>query len=1191
MESTEDNTTLAHAFRGLLPLLSLVLLLCSASDIGVVQYESGIQHAQRWLPPRTAGLPDSDRQVSQTVSEILRHINCNPKTFRWETILLETPDKLNVTCENFVGNKAAHRYYGNQTECPSCDRRVQRNHRQIQCVLCEKVFHMKCTGMTLRMYKLYKTNAGLPYTCATCALPRLNDSVFDMFNVSHVNTTTCTSQAQNLDMPDIPPLSDNPAEVTDSVFSTLPTKGIRIASWNLNRLSNKFEQLKLILCQSPRPVDLIGISETFLQPRDDTSSLRIDGYHIPERRDRPNKLGGGLLAYISSAINFTRRRDLETDRAEIMWLQIEPPRAKKFLVGYVYRPPSTDIETDRVIEQNFENVISLNMDVFILGDINLNFFKQPRQSLIRNLLNMGYMQVVSEVTRFISQTCLDHIYVNNQSTVHSVIVPHIGLSDHYPVVIIKKHNGSFAKMSSHRNIRFRNVKHVNVHEFRQDLINVPWNNLDSITDPNERLLLWSKMYTDVVDKHAPFVSKRVKLLQQPPWWSDVIQSAVRTRDKLLQCLSRTRDDTVLLAYRKARNKVNYLIRTAKRKFYMQTFQDNVSNSKAMWDTVKLAMNTTTSVCPKLNKRSTTSSDCPNAKDIADDFNTHFTSVGEKYRPHSDDTIPDLSKLHDFVSGRKQESDHLDFKIPLMSDTFVFDQLRKMSNSKSTGLDGICIKLLKLNADIIAPQIAKICNLSFTTGIVPDVWKKARVVPIFKNGDTSDMGNYRPISVLPVLSKILERHVHNQYYSYLVNHKFLLDQQSGFRKNHSCQTVLTKLSNYFYENMDKGKLCGLVLIDLRKAFDLVDHDLLLHKVEIYGCEEITRTWFKYYLDNRTQCVTYDGHLSSPLPVKLGVPQGSILGPLMFILYMNDVILEIQGTEMEMYADDSTLYTSDRDVEAISVSLTTQMHPISEWINDNRMVLNINKTESMLIGSRKKISSASDRFSVGGPSHDIIRVNSHKLLGVHFDSCLSWETHVDYVCSKLRGRLHIFNKIKYLLPLKARKSFYTGLVQPLIDYGCIVWGNCRKELLLKIHVMMKRFARSILDVRDVRQSCTVQLFKELDWLPIDIRIKYFETLQMFNIVHGTAPSYLKDLFTPVNRVHSYYTRNNQANTFYIPRYVSTMGQRSFRYRGATIWNKLGGELKAITNVETFKQKLLQWLKQNTYECDSFAIECNF
>ena len=886
--------------------------------------------------------------------------------------------------------------------------------------------------------------------------------------------------------------------------------------------------------------------------------------------------------YINSAIEFDRRKDLETDKAEIMWLQLNPPKSKSFLVGYVYRPPKTKANIDRKIEQNIEQATTQGKDIYVLGDVNVDLLKGgENKPIYRNLMSFGLDQLIWEVTRPASQACLDHIYINNPDMTYSTTVIPIGLSDHYPVVVVRKHNGSFAKMDTHKTIKYRNFKQFDEKQFLEDLESAPWNILDITNDPNECLDLWEQMYLDIINKHAPLITKRVKMLQQPPWWNDDISSAIVDRDYLLSICSTNKHDTAAkILYQRARNKVNYMIRDAKKEFYSEVLQGN--DPKEKWKAIRATISSTTSVGPKLHKEK---NKILNANEIANAFNKHFIEIGAKYLPEETSSLPEYDKLKTFIDQQKPSG--VLFNIPLVSEAFIQKQIRKMSSSKATGLDGISVKLLKISVNVVSPHITKICNLSISSGIFPDKWKNARVLPMYKSGDTNDVSNYRPISVLPVCSKILERHVYDHYYRYLMKYKLLLDQQSGFRKHHSCQTILLKLTDYLIANIDAGKLNGMILIDLRKAFDLVNHDLLVHKISLYGCSSVSTSWFKSYLSKRHQCVLYDGHVSDLLPIKLGVPQGSILGPLMFILFMNDVVLEVENGSIEMYADDSSMYTCGKTVTEVNDNLTRNSQPVYKWIVQNRMVLNIQKTECILIGTVQRLKKALDQFSVGENEYKITPVTSHKLLGTYVDSSLSWELHINKLCAKVRSRLYVFNKTKYLLSHEARKEYFNGLVQPIIDYNCVVWGNCSRKCLITIHKTMKRFGRSILEVRKCTDISSMELFKRLEWLPVDSRIEYFEGVQMYNIVHGNCPQYLRDMIQPVDSVHSRSTRESKQK-LYVKKANLVTGQRAFSIRGPMLWNSIDSTTKNATSIEVFKKRLMGSIRQNAFEGPKLKLD---
>ena len=749
------------------------------------------------------------------------------------------------------------------------------------------------------------------------------------------------------------------------------------------------------------------------------------------------------------------------------------------------------------------------------------------------------------------------------------------------MTVVRKHNGSFAKNNLHKTIRYRDFKHFDEHQFVEQLTNVPWSLLSIADDVDVKVDLFEQLYLSVLNEHAPIVEKRVKSIRQPPWFNADLGKQILERDRLFNSYKHSHDPNALTAYKRANNHVNHEIRKAKREFYIKTLEQQRPNPRVLWSHIKSSLASTTAVQPR--QTNIPNQPQPQSKMMADKFNYHFVNIVSTFGAMPT-TVPNYAKLRNFISRSKSEN--ANFKLPNMTIEFVLKQLRAMPAAKATGLDGISCKVLKLSAEIIAPHIVNICNTSIETAQFPRSWKKARVVPLYKSGDSNDVTNYRPISVLPVLSKLLERHVYNHFYAYLADYQLLLEEQSGFRQNRSCETLLIKLTDYILNNIDNGNLCGMVLVDLRKAFDLVDHELMLIKLDMYGCQGKELAWFKSYLSERFQSVKYDGVLSDPLPVTIGVPQGSILGPLLFITFMNDSILEISDMRFDMYADDSTLYTAGKCVGDINRSLTTKSKPLYNWIDANRMVLNAEKTECMLLGTRQKLRSANAAFCVHTDNGTVTSVDTHKLLGLHVDNSLTWSVHVTKLCSKLRSRLYLFNQVKRLMPIRARKLYFSGMVQPVIDYGCVIWGSCGHVLLLNVHKMMKQYARVILNVKDKREVSTVSLFRTLGWLPIDVRIHYFTAVAMFNIMIGQAPIDLVNMFTQTNSVHDHNTRGG--TNIRVKRYNLSIGQRTFAYRGAKVWDNIPEHIKNVTTVECFKTMFLKHVSKEVYECEHFKID---
>ena len=326
--------------------------------------------------------------------------------------------------------------------------------------------------------------------------------------------------------------------------------------------------------------------------------------------------------------------------------------------------------------------------------------------------------------------------------------------------------------------------------------------------------------------------------------------------------------------------------------------------------------------------------------IANTFNDFFVNVASKIKEPI--TPSNHDKLKDFCSSKI--SQNTSFVIPTINKEKVLKHLSNVDVSKATGSDNIGTRLLKLAASHIADDITFICNSSINSNCFPDKWKEAKVSPLHKNGPIEEINNYRPISILPVLSKALEKHVSDSLTLYLNENNLLHKTQSGFRPHHSCETALNFMTDSWLNAIDDGKMIGVVLVDFKKAFDLVDHDILMSKLEFYGIKDKTLSWFKSYLSQRQQQVSIDNTKSRFRPITCGVPQGSILGPLLFLLFINDLPLYTSNVSTDMYADDTTLYDVQTSQDTIEKNLQIALNELHKWCKNNGMVLNSTKTKS-------------------------------------------------------------------------------------------------------------------------------------------------------------------------------------------------------------------------------------------------------
>ncbi|CAB4007916.1 Hypothetical predicted protein [Paramuricea clavata] len=427
-----------------------------------------------------------------------------------------------------------------------------------------------------------------------------------------------------------------------------------------------------------------------------------------------------------------------------------------------------------------------------------------------------------------------------------------------------------------------------------------------------------------------------------------IPNTTKTKEKLSLQQKGFEEDWRL--YKSSRNVANTALRSAKRDYYANKFTNNKQNPKYAWRTINdiLGRNRkqTTINEIKLPGKTVTSTD-----ELVDIFNDHFSNIGPKLA----ESIPNDSDVsfRDFITQQKSKTKN-SFSFRPVSVTLVYTLLVNLSTTKATGMDKISAKILQVAAPVIAPSLTEIFNMSIDSDQFPSDWKAARVIPLFKKGQRSMLGNYRPISILPVVSKLMERIMYDQMYEYLNQNNLFSKHQFGFRPYHSTTTTLLDCTNEWYTNMDRGLYNLVVFLDLKKAFDTVDHEIPLSKFEMYGFQRKALNLLRCYLTHRTHSCQLASILSVEKEIICGIPQGSILGPLLFIMYINDLPSCLERTTPRMFADDTNLTAVGRTISEAEERANVDMRNVQKWLCANKLSLNIAKTEYVLIRTRHKIS---------------------------------------------------------------------------------------------------------------------------------------------------------------------------------------------------------------------------------------------
>jgi hypothetical protein len=516
-----------------------------------------------------------------------------------------------------------------------------------------------------------------------------------------------------------------------------------------------------------------------------------------------------------------------------------------------------------------------------------------------------------------------------------------------------------------------------------------------------------------------------------------------------------------------------------------------------------------------------------------------------------------------------------FKIKPVSSNFILRELRKLDVSKATGLDSISPRFLNDGAEALTKVITHLVNVSITNKIVPNCTKRAKVTPIYKKGSKLEVGNYRPVSILTSISKILEKAVHHQVENYCKENRLLYSLQSGFRSSYSTSTCLIYLHDYIRSEIEKGRYVGMVMLDVQKAFDSVDHEHLCEKIKLAGIEP---DWFQSYLQNRQQQAFVNGVFSRGQTIKCGVPQGSILGPWCYLMYCNDMPSCVQ-CKMVMYADDTIIITSHTDLDQVSSALSDELYNCYHWLTDNRLSMHKGKTEALILSSKRKTQNTQN-FTIAIDNHTINASKEVKYLGLKINSTLSGNEIVDSIVSKSMGRLKFLYRQKHLLNAKTRKILVQSLILCHFDYAIAAWYMAlNKTNKRRLQIAQNKAVRFVLDLGPRTHIGQAELDR-VGILSVNDRARQIILHLMYDVYHDTAPDYVCNSFNR-NR-NRYLTRSNQ-NCFTIPS-KRGIGSYNFNFIGSKEWNSLPNNIKLSNSKESYKKSVKCFLKLQAHSIEN-------
>ena len=777
----------------------------------------------------------------------------------------------------------------------------------------------------------------------------------------------------------------------------------------------------------------------------------------------------------------------------------------------------------------------------------------------------SFKQLVEEPTRvtLTTSSIIDHVATTCARNIVEAGVHKVTLSDHYMVYCIRKFNGAVEK--GHKMIKTRKMKNFDKEAFLADVSGICWEQMFSETDDINALVnYWSSLFSLITDKHAPITEMRVSE-KYCPWIDKDLKALMQTRDKLKKAASKRKSQFLMDSYRQVRNKVNTMNSHLKKQYYTDKISSCQGNMKESWKTIN----------ELLNKRSKSSNieclkdlgtETVHKKEISNVMNNFFCSVGKdlanKIAP-----VPNPLLSGDYEVNK----DRAEFNFKTIEVKDIRAAFAKVKTAKSFGIDNISSYFLKLALPFIGNSLAALFNTSIETSQFPDSWKIARVTPIFKEGDKTEKSNYRPISVLPVISRLFEKLVFDQLYQHMKENHLFSPDQSGFLRLHSTLTCLLKNTEDWYNGLDLGQLVGLVFIDLKKAFDTVDHEILCKKLQVYGVQHRELSWFRSYLTCRKQFCRVNGVASDIEDIEVGVPQGSCLGPLLFLIYINDLPQAVQGSTVSMYADDTSLCHQSNDITQLNKAINNDLRHLDTWLQGNKLSLNVAKTNSMLITTKQKRNILKDTnldLDLNLRESELEVVQKTKYLGVQIDCSLDWKEQIKAVSAKVSRAVGFLKHAKNFLPRETLKTLYAGIVEPHFRYCCSVWGCCGSTEINQLQKLQNRAARIV--TNSSFDTPSRPLIEVLGWKTIEQLTSIESETMVFKSLNELAPQYLCGLFTK-NSQCSTRTLRNTGTDVRLPKKNSANGQKCFSFRGAKLWNSLSAESKQASSLNSFKKSI--------------------
>lgn len=945
--------------------------------------------------------------------------------------------------------------------------------------------------------------------------------------------------------------------------------------FNIRSLEAHFTDFCMLLDmlkQRGTELDIILLCETFCN-KFNYNKFALDGFkHEPLYRKKMSK--GGVSIFIRDTIEYKLRKDLSFfDEGIFESIFIELTEGGT-IVGEVYRIPD---KNPNIFLTNMESIISRieaeHKICFIGTDQNLDLLKCEIHEPTNQLMNLNFQHAMLPLfyipTRIThtSATLIDNIYTSSINCNFTTAVLYSDISDHLPLIVLLDKTTKTTTNSKYQNIQTRNLSNQNLSRIKESIGNYDWSVINELNceDAYDHFVRTIKYNMDAI---APMQHKRVRIKQTNThtWVTKGILVSSNKQIKLYkQSIGKDNNDPHVIAYKLYRNKLNRIKRIAKQLHYQKFFQDHYKDTRKIWTELNNLIGKSNNKNEIVDRFQFNGNILTNDKDIANGFCNFFSSVGND----TANKIPQSNKNP--LNYIKDTVNKSFFFSPTTPDE-ITRLIATLKCKKSSGHDGLSNDLIKKFKNEISKPLSIIFNKSLIDGHFPSQMKVAKIIPIYKSKEKNDFTNYRPISLLPNFAKIFEKLVHIRLYSFLKQNHILSNKQYGFTPKSSTIDALTNFYGETLNYLDNNEQVLAVYCDLSKAFDTISHEILLKKLNCYGIRGLALQWFKSYLSGRKIYVSYKGVISNTNDISIGVPQGSVLGPLLFNVYINDLEHSLDKASAILYADDATVYLHHKSNKILFNTMNNELKQLSEWFKTNKLSLNTSKTKYMLIRNRGVF--YGDEYTLNIDNRMIDRCKVFNFLGVNLDEYLLWNEHIKQLNQKLAYCTYSLKKVKYILSTENLIKLYYALFHSHLEYGMLLWCNTSMKNLNILQRMQKRVLRIIHKLP--YNAPTEELFKTAKILNVNNCIDKQLLSFMYRYNTKELSLNIQNLYISNQEIHNYYTR--QRNNPHIQKRNKQCTLNSFLHRAPLKWQNLPNQIKSKTSKISFNKRVKAFLLSN-------------